>query len=297
MSADAAVLAIDIGGTKMAAGVVAADGTVRADARTDTRGPDADTLYSALEGVCRTVLASAGVGVSAIGVGCGGPMRFPEGIVSPLHIPQWRDFPLKERLERSFEARAIVDNDAKAFALGEWWRGAGRGSRAMLGMVVSTGVGGGLIVDGRLLDGAFGQAGHIGHVIVWPDGPPCNCGARGCLTSIASGTGIRQRGGRTAAEAAAAARAGDAIARSLFADAGTALARAIASATALLDLERVVLGGSVALRAWDLIGEAFDRELALRLSPRFSSNMRVHHAALADRAGIVGAAALVLRPR
>lgn len=110
---------------------------------------------------------------------------------------------------------AIVDNDAKAMALGEWWLGAGRGVRSMIGIVISTGLGGGLVVDGRLLDGGHGHAGHIGHVNVDPDGPECRCGARGCAGAFAAGTSIarrfRERTGRdaSAAEVAALARSGD----------------------------------------------------------------------------------------
>jgi glucokinase len=247
--------------------------------------------------------------VVAVGCGCGGPQRWPEGVVSPLHIPLWRDFPLRARLEARFGVPAVVDNDAKAMALGEWWRGAGRGARHLLGMVVSTGVGGGIVVGGRVLDGAHGHAGHIGHVNVWPDGPRCACGAQGCLTAVASGSGIAARiraaraegtatalpPGATARDAAEAARRGDAFARSLFTDAGQALGRAIASAAALLDLDLVVIGGGVALGAWDLLGPHLVEELRVRSRIAFARDLRVARAALGDDAGLYGAAALALR--
>src|SRR5439155_12119192 len=118
------VLALDIGGTKMAAAVVDDGGDVLASGRVETPPrADAEALFSPLVGLCREMLAQASV--QAIGVGCGGPMQYPEGIVSPLNIPGWREFPLREQLQQALELPCIVDNDAKAQALGEWWRGAG----------------------------------------------------------------------------------------------------------------------------------------------------------------------------
>lgn len=288
-----AILAIDVGGTKLAAGVAREDGTLAAEASTPTpRTDDPDVLFSALVALCDGV--RAGARVRAIGVGCGGPMRWPEGIVSPLHIPAWRRFPLRERLAEAFEAPCVVDNDAKAFALGEHWRGAGRGGRALLGIVVSTGVGGGLVLEGQVVHGARGQAGHIGHVVALPDGPECRCGARGCVEAVASGSALARRGAAGAADLAARARAGDGAAAALFGDAAMALARGIASAAALLDLDVVVLGGGVALGAWDLLEPALRAELSLRARLEFTRDLRVERAALGERAGLVGAAKLAL---
>jgi glucokinase len=301
------VLAIDIGGTKLAAAVVDAEGGVRSmDRRATGAHPTGEALFESLVELCETVRGE--LEIAAIGVGCGGPMRYPEGIVSPLNIPAWRDFPLRDRLAAHFGVPAVVDNDAKALALGERWRGAGRGSDNMLGMVVSTGVGGGIILDGRLLHGYAGNAGHIGHIIVWPDGPLCGCGARGCVEAVASGTGLARRhrvalsGGAesslpadaTAADIADAARNGDQLAAELYRTAGEAVARGIASAAALLDLELVVIGGSIALRAWDLLGPPLEAELARVARLDFTRHIRVVHAQLGDTAGLLGAARLAL---
>ena len=119
-------------------------------------------------------------------------MEWPAGLVSPINIPAWRGFPLRERLTERFGAAPVrVHNDAICLTAGEHWRGAGRGTRNMLGMVVSTGVGGGLILDGDLVQGASGNAGHIGHVPVYPDdGPVCGCGAVGCLEAVARGPAL-----------------------------------------------------------------------------------------------------------
>src|SRR5207302_6980159 len=127
---------------------------------------------------------------SVVRVGCGGPMTAGGELVSPLNIPAWRDFPLRDRLAALTALPVVVDNDAKALALGEGWKGAAAGVDDFIAMVVSTGVGGGIVLDGRLLDGESGNAGHIGHVIVEPDGRLCGCGAHGCLEAEASGLAI-----------------------------------------------------------------------------------------------------------
>jgi glucokinase len=301
------VLAIDVGGTKMAAAIVDAGGEVLTVGRIATpRDPDGEVLFSALANLCRDLIAQ--VPVEAVGVGCGGPMRYPAGVVSPLNIPAWRDFPLRERIQHTLQLPCRVDNDAKALALGERWLGAGHGADNMLGMVVSTGVGGGVILDGRLLHGFGGNAGHIGHIVVWPEGPPCSCGARGCVEAVASGSGLARRldlavqdgcrtslqPGSSAAEIADAARQGDELAQELFRTAGEGVGRGIASAAALLDLELVVLGGSVALRAWDLLGPPLEAALQASAQLDFTRGLRVVHAQLGDRAGLLGAAQMGL---
>jgi len=275
--------------------MVDAAGTMRNETRIPTPAEsDADRLFEAIAALCDGVLRNEDV--IAIGAGCGGPMRWPQGVVSPLHIPAWRAFPLRARLEERFGLPCVVDNDAKAMALGEWWRGAGRGAAALLGITASTGVGGGIVIDGQLLGGAGGNAGHIGHVIATPGGPRCECGADGCVEAIASGQAIARRYGEgiDAVQIAARARKGDDRARSVFADAGTALARGIVAAAVLCDLDRVVIGGGIAIGAWDLVAPALEAELARSLLVEFSRGLPVHRAGLGANAGLVGAAALAV---
>ncbi|RGA01639.1 ROK family protein [Microbispora triticiradicis] len=183
-------LAVDIGGTKFAAGLVEPDGRVVAAQRSATPpGGDAETLWETLTGLLDRLEPPPGV--AGVGIGCGGPMTWPAGEVSPLNMGGWRGFPLRERLAARFPGIPVrIHNDAICLAVAEHWRGAGRGSAAMLGMVVSTGVGGGLILGGRLIDGGTGNAGHIGHVVVDPGGPQCGCGGNGCLEAIARGPGL-----------------------------------------------------------------------------------------------------------
>ncbi|MGP4099988.1 ROK family protein [Nonomuraea sp. KM90] len=183
------ILAIDVGGTKMAAGLVGRDGTVARSRRVATpQGADAETLWRTLTDLVEPLAQ----GAEGVGVGCGGPMTWPEGEVSPLNIPGWRDFPLRARLAALFPGLPVrLHNDAICLAVAEHWKGAGQGSDDMLGMVVSTGVGGGLILNGRLVNGRTGNAGHIGHVVVEPEGGPrCGCGGHGCLEAVARGPAL-----------------------------------------------------------------------------------------------------------
>ncbi len=157
-----------------------------------SRVEGAETLWDDLAELVQDVVSAVGGGdrVLVCGVGCGGPMTPGGDEVSPLNIPAWRSFPLRSRLNQLTGLPVFVDNDAKALALGEGWVGAAAGRTDYLAMVVSTGVGGGIVLEGRLLSGRLGNAGHIGHIIVVPGGRKCHCGGRGCLEAEASGTAL-----------------------------------------------------------------------------------------------------------
>jgi glucokinase len=342
-----AALAVDVGGTKMAAGLVTLAGEVVARASAPTpEGGDAEAVWAVVAGLVTGLLAPpappggpspvagtagpggpspvagtagpggpsavAGAGeagparaagmagprapsgvaggrepprpvaVVTCGAGCGGPMAPGGSRVSPLHIPGWRDFPLRDRLAALAEVPAHVDNDAKALALGEGWVGAARGVPDYLAMVVSTGVGGGIVLGGRLLEGAGGNAGHIGHVVVEPEGRACACGGRGCLEAEASGPAIAAWTGRPAAEAGVAARR----------RVGTLVGRAVASVANLLDLRLAVVGGSVALGYGDDFFGAARAELGRRARLPFSRGARIVPVAAGADAGLLGAAAV-----
>lgn len=293
------VVALDVGGTKLAAGLVDDAGRVRGAARVPTRGrEDAEQLFEDVAGLVAGVLEGAGGAerVAGVGVGCGGPMA--AGLVSPLNIPAWRDFPLRDRLAERFGLTVVVDNDAKAMALGEGWVGAAAGCRNFVGMVVSTGVGGGIVLDGRPLHGADGNAGHVGHVVVNPGGALCGCGARGCLEAESSGTAIaakavaRQGGEWDARDVETVARTGEPWARDLYAEAGRFLGRGIADVAALLDLRLAVVGGGVAAAGELLLGPA-RAQAAEDARIVHTRDLRIEPAALGGSAGLVGAAALV----
>jgi glucokinase len=301
------VLALDIGGTKMAAAVIDSGGRVSAHAQVPTpqgREVDADALWRAAIGLLDRVLDDAGTGVPdllGVGVGCGGPMEWPAGVVSPLNIPAWRGFPLRERLQKRYPGLDIrLHNDAVCTAVGEHWRGAGRGSDNVLGMVVSTGVGGGLVLGGRLIDGASGNAGHIGHVVVDPEGPRCTCGGQGCVEAVASGPRLTawavEQGWRTreatARDLADDASRGHPVAKAALERAGAALGVAIASVTHLCDLEVVAIGGGLS-QAGPLLFAPLEESFRRHAGMDFARRVRVVPTALGQEAGIVGAAALI----
>jgi glucokinase len=243
---------------------------------------DAETWFAAIAGVVERVRQGDEV---ACGVGCGGPMAPGGEHVSPLNVPQVREFPLRSRLAALTGLPTFVDNDAKALALGEGWVGAAAGEQDYIAMVVSTGVGGGIVLDGRLLDGAAGNAGHIGHVIVEPDGRRCGCGARGCLEAEASGIAIRSATGAAPADAPVEVRRRT----------GMLVGRAVASVANLLDLRLAVVAGSVALGYGEDFFTAAQTEVDARARIEFAAGTRVLPAGLGAAAPLVGAAAVALR--
>jgi len=270
-------LGIDIGGTKLAAGVVTDTGEVVASRRAPTPDDGAEAVYSTLVSLVEDVRTGDEV---ACGVGCGGPMGPGGEEVSPLNIPAWRDFPLRSHLAESTLLPTFVDNDAKALALGEGWVGAARESEDFIAMVVSTGVGGGIVLNGRLLDGADGNAGHIGHMIVEAEGRRCGCGAHGCLEAYASGPSIEAITGRPPAEAPP-----DVVERT-----GTLVGRAVASVANLLDLRLAVVGGGVALGFGDVFFAAAQAEIERSACLNFSTGTRIVPTGLGDDGGVVGGA-------
>jgi glucokinase len=296
-------LAVDIGGTKLAAGLVEPGGRVLTWTQVPTpTGLDAEQLWRTLDALITEVLDRAAVDpveLAGCGCGCGGPMEWPAGVVSPLNIPGWRGFPLRSRLaERLGGIPVRVHNDAICLVAAEHWRGAGRGRDNVLGMVVSTGVGGGLVLDGRLIQGASGNAGHVGHVVVDPDnGPICGCGeaiARGpALVMWAQGEGWRpDQKDATAKDLAADGALGHPIGLAAMRRAGRALGIAIASATSLCDLEVVAVGGGLS-QAGPLLFDPLEEALRAHARLDFTRQVSVVPAALGHSAGLVGAAALI----
>lgn len=275
-------LSVDIGGTKFAAAVVDRRGQVQTAVRAPTPpGADAEQLWSLLESLIAPLLRS-GSGISVCGVGCGGPMDLDGEHVSPLNIPGWRSFPLRRRLAERCAVPVFVDNDAKALTLAEGWLGAARGVEHYMAMVVSTGIGGGIVLDGRLLQGRLGNAGHVGHVIVAPGGRRCGCGGRGCLEAEASGTAIAEMTGRPASEASP-----DIVERT-----GALVGVGIASVANLLDLALVVVGGSVALGFGAPFFQAAQRAVTCNARMPYATGTRVVPVGLGPEAPLIGAAAV-----
>jgi glucokinase len=296
-------LALDIGGTKIAAGLVGDDGTLVHHAQLPTPDGDAESIWAVVDTLTTEALAAAGGPVHGVGIASAGPIDLPTGTVSPINITQWQGFPIVERVSRLVGAPVRLGGDGLCMALGERWRGAAGGAHFVLGMVVSTGVGGGLVLDGEPYDGRTGNAGHVGHVVVDPDGGPCSCGGRGCVETIAAGPRMaqwaRDNGWDAPAQADAkeladAAYAGHPVALRAFYRGGTAVAAMIASVAAVCDLDLVVIGGGVA-KAGKLLFDPLSHGLQRHARLGFLHDLRVVPAELGGEAGLVGAAALVRR--
>ncbi|MFE6041294.1 ROK family protein [Streptomyces sp. NPDC056452] len=298
------VAALDIGGTKIAGALVDGGGTLllRAQRPTPAR-EDAETVMGAVSEVLSELTGSTLWNrVSAVGIGSAGPVDASNGTVSPVNVPGWRGFPLVERVSEATGGLAVaLVGDGVAMTAAEHWLGAARGYDNALCMVVSTGVGGGLVLGGKLHPGPSGNAGHIGHISVDLDGDLCPCGARGCVERLASGPNIARRalengwlpgpdGDATAAAVAAAARAGDPVAVASYERAAQALAAGIAATATLAEIDIAVIGGGVA-GAGEVLFAPLRRYLRDYATLSFVQQLTVAPAVMGTDAGLVGAAA------
>src|ERR1700710_3082204 len=286
---DVAVV-VDIGGAKKAVGLLTMHGELidREQCPVD-HDLNANALYATLDVMVQSQLERARdhhqLRPVAVGIGSAGPLT-PQGEeVSPLNIAAWRRFPLRQRMEESSGLPVYADLDAKALALAEGWLGAAMGKENFLAMVVSTGVGGGIVLNGQLLDGASGNAGHVGHVIVEPNGRRCACGSRGCLEAEASGPSILAITGRPPTEPT----------YEIMQRTGRLVGRAVASVCNLLDLDFAVVGGSVALGFGATFFNSAQEALAEHSTLSFSKGARITPARLGDRGPLIGAGAVAVR--
>ncbi|HTY32572.1 ROK family protein [Mycobacterium sp.] len=295
-------LCVDIGGTKIAAGLADPGGAlVHTAIRPTPAGGPAEEIWAAVAATIADAMRVADGSVTAVGIGSAGPIDLPRGRVSPINIRSWRGFPLRDRVAAMIPRVPVrLGGDGVCMALGEQWLGAGRGARFMLGMVVSTGVGGGLVLDGVPYTGRTGNAGHVGHVVVEQDGRTCACGGRGCVETVAAGPALvrwaRDNGwpappGAGARDLAAAAAAGYPLAVRAFRRGATALAAMIASVGAVCDLDLVVVGGGVA-KSGAVLFDPLRTALAEYARLDFLAGLRVVPAGLGGEAGLVGAARL-----
>jgi glucokinase len=280
-------LAIDIGGSKIAVGLVTRNGELIDRTQFVVNAQDSseelfDDLSRAVDAQLLRAVEHHGVRPSVVGVGSAGPITANVETISPLNIPQWRGFELRQRLETLTGLPVFGDGDAKALALAEGWLGAARGVDNFMAMVVSTGVGGGIVLNGQLLDGETGNAGHIGHVIVEPNGRRCTCGGRGCLEAEASGPAIEAITGRSPTQPT----------YEIMVRTGRLVGRGVASACNLLDLKLVVVGGSVALGFGATFFNAAQRTLDELCTIEFSRKARIVPTRLSDEGPLIGASAV-----
>lgn len=304
--------AIDLGGTNLRSIVADLDGKVSGDDKRPSRAADGlDACLAEIEASLRQACVEAGVepaGLRAIGICSPGWVDTVEGVVPAApQLKGWRNVPIVSILRERFGTEVILENDANAGALGENVFGAGRGTRHMVYITVSTGVGGGIIADGKLYGGARGSAGEIGHTVIDPAGPLCGCGNYGCLEALASGTAIAacgveaeargeserltrlKEGGETiTAEAVAtAAEHGDAVCREIYSEAGRFLGIAVANLVNLLSPEAILIGGGVTNAAPLFMPQTENTMRSLALSEPLK-HVRLGIAELGDSIGVMG---------
>ena len=301
------VAALDIGGTKIAGALVDGHGRILLRAQRATPAQEGgDTVMRAVEETLGELTDSPLWGrAGALGIGSAGPVDASTGTESPVNVPGWRDYPLVSRVREAAGGLPVeLIGDGVAITAAEHWQGAARGHDNALCMVVSTGVGGGLVLNGQLHAGPTGNAGHIGHISVDLDGDPCPCGARGCVERIASGPNIARRalengwrpgpdGDTSAAAVADAARGGDPVAVASFQRAAQALAAGIAATATLVEIDIAVIGGGVG-KAGDVLFEPLRKALGDYATLSFVQRLTIVPAQMGTDAGLVGAAAAAL---
>lgn len=312
------ILGVDIGGTKCAVTLTRSDGEIlrRRSEPTRSSARKPEQVLESLAGAARELMAESGVMASevrGIGVSCGGPLDREQGVIlAPPNLPEWQAVPVRAFFEQALGLPVRVENDANATALAEWRFGAGRGARNLVFMTMGTGIGGGIILDGRLVHGANDLAGEIGHQTLLLNGPLCACGKRGCLEALASGPAIARlaresmmygrhkrvlalAGGKpvdiTAAHVVEAAKEGDPFAQQVLEEAGTYMGLGIANVIQILNPERIILG-TIAVHAGELILAPIRAAVAEYTWERSRDACEIVPAALGDRAQDLAAIAL-----
>ncbi len=300
------VLAVDVGGTKVEAALVDDHAVLLTDSRNRAAtggSASSEQLAASVSSVVTETRASLpqGSALIGVGIGCAGPIHLRDGAVSPLNLPVWRNYPLRELVAGLVPDLPVrLRLDGLCITLAEHWVGAGQGIDNLMGMIVSTGIGGGLILGGVTASGPTGNAGHIGHVEVGGFNDACACGGVGCIEAIASGpktvAWARTQGftGESGEDLAAAYAAANPIALAAVERSGRALGQAIASAVTLLDLDMVAIGGGFSNVTPDLLDFA-RTTLAQRVQFAYATRVRVVPSALSGDGPLIGAAALIHR--
>jgi len=300
-------IAVDIGGTQIRVALYEPD-SIKPVTHKRTRSLASQPgVYERLERAIESVWPQDGV--KAIGIASPGPLDPHSGtVLATPNIPEWQDFPLTAKLSEHFNVPAYLDNDANMAGLAEWQFGAGKGHQDLVYLTISTGIGGGVITNGCLLQGFHGMGAELGHIIIDPEGPLCGCGRRGHIESFSSGPSIaryvaeqlaagqksslQSEATLSAAHIAEAAGAGDALAISAFQRAGYYLGIAVANFLAIFDPSILIFGGGVS-QVGDLLFKPFEESLRKHtFHPHYLDNLVITKAALGDDAGLLGALAL-----
>ena len=308
------VIGIDIGGTKTSVSLGNAQGKILIRTIFPTKG--AQFTIGQVKRIIRDYLKKYDKALKktkGIGISCAGPLDLKRGIlIKPPNMPTWRNVPLKRIFSRSFALPVVVDNDANAAAVAEKTFAAGKKVNNLFYYTVSTGIGGGLIIDGKIYHGASYDAGEIGHSVVLPNGPKCKCGKHGCLEALASGTAIariaRERATKSslilklagkkkdidAAIVAQAARRGDALAQAIYRQAAFYLGLSVTNVIQIINPEMVVIGGGVS-KAGKILFQPLIKTVRQYTWPRPYRSCKIVRAKLKDRVGDLGAISLVLK--
>lgn len=295
-------LAVDVGATKVALALVDRNYEVHEKSELFIAGSNSQQLWDSIAQSASHLITGLNGSLIGVGIGSAGPLHLDSGAISPVNIPIWREFPIVERFRAlSGHQNVVLHGDAMALAHAEHVLGAGRGSSNMLGMVVSTGVGGGLIIDNKVFTGDSGNASFIGHQTINFDGELCACGRHGCVETYASGPRMvaiaQSRGwnqGSTFIDLAASARAGDKTALTVIDEGARALAIGIVNTLGNLDIHTVVVGGGVS-QAGDVYWEPLRRHVANEAKyAGFLNDVLLRPAQLNRDAGLIGAALGVL---
>lgn len=294
-------IGVDLGGTNLRAAAVSREGkALDLISRPTNAAAGREAIVSAIAEAMETLRLRHGTAnLAGIGIGVPGFIDMREGIIrGSNNLASLEGLPIRAELAARIGCPVILENDANAAALGEAWLGAGRGVPDLVLLTLGTGIGGGIIADGRVLRGADGMAGEIGHMTVAPDGNPCGCGNRGCLEKHASATAVSAMAqlmglgaGLTARQVYEKAAAGDEKARRIFSSVGVSLGVALATLINVFNAPLFLLGGGLS-RGWEFFEPAMRQEVERRSFTWRASKTRIEQAALGDEGGLYGAARL-----
>ncbi len=293
-----AALAIDVGATKIAVGLVARDGALLVREDIVSQVESLDKLNQSLADVIRRIMLQTNLDISVAGIGSAGPIDRVKGLINPVNIGHWVDFSLVDFVrEVSGISQVRLVGDASALTYAEFQMGAGIDAKNLLGIVISTGIGGGVVLNGQFYEGRTGNAGLIGHSVVVADGKLCACGQRGCVEAYSSGTNMAKDFGVDSFEAVAiAARTADARAIAVVDEGARKLAIGLLNAVALLDIDTIVVGGGV-MNAADIYWPVLQRHFATQMKVlNLPGEVALKRATLGADSGIVGAGLVGFSP-
>ncbi|WP_111938202.1 ROK family protein [Clostridium paraputrificum] len=307
------VIGVDLGGTKISTAISTIEGNILANVVLPTKAEEGEVavLGRIIQSIDEVIVGSSTSidEVEAIGIGSPGPLDAKKGIIITTPNLPFKDYNLVQPLKEKYNIPVYLDNDANAAAIGEYMFGAGKGKESIIYFTVSTGVGGGAVLDGKVYRGHTSNALEIGHTTVNPNGPRCNCGNLGCLEAMSSGTAIAKKGKEavstnvetslkkydtvTSYEVFKEAEAGDEVAKDIIDNALTYLGIGVANAIATFDPEMIIIGGGVS-KAGDIVFDTVKKVVNKRCFKSMAESCEIVPAGLGSDAGVVGAVALAI---